>query len=168
MDRLLAFAVLGGILLWPVAHTPGQELETPAAAVGDEKPAESMEVAAENRSSRCNCSRGTCCHQCRIDWKTLPGSIRPMNRPGNFPIPPTGCGYYSFSDALHGTCRDKPAKNGYPSFALMPPAFFDTDFRYLESTPVCKRSFSEKLKRRQIGDCMTFSTGGQFLGAIHG
>ena len=161
MDRLLAFALLGGTLLWPLAEAPGQDWETPAPIVLEDKPSGSVDAFAEKKSAKCDCSRRTCCHQC-IDWKTLPGSIRPMNRPGNFPIPPTGSGYYSFSDALHGNCRTKPAKNGYPRFALMPPAFFDADFRYLESKPFCKRTFSEKLKRRRLGDSMTFSTGGQF------
>ena len=162
MDRLLAFALLGVTLLCPMAQAPCQELPTQAAAVEEAKLAEAIHVAAEKKPAKCDCSRKTCCHQRLIDWKTVPGSIRPMNRPGNFSIPPTGCGYYSFSDALHGNCRDKPAKNGYPRFALMPPAFFDADFRYLESKPFCERTFSEKLKRRQLGDCMTFSTGGQF------
>ena len=162
MDRLLAVAVLGGVLFLPVAKAPCQELETPAATVGEDNPAVSMDVAAETRPAKCNSSRKTCCHQCCIDWKTVPGSIRPLHRPGNFPVPPTGCGHYSFCDALHGICRNKPVKNGYPRFALMPPAFFDADFRYLESKPLCKRNFSEKLKRRRLGDCMTFSTGGQF------
>jgi hypothetical protein len=162
MDRLLAFALLAGALLWPVAVAPGQELKTPAAAIGQDEPADTMDVAAEQKSAKCNCARRTCCHGCCIDWKSVPGSIRPLHRPGDFPIPPTGCGYYSLSDALHGICRDKPRKNGYPRFALMPPAFFDADFRYLESMPLCDRNFSEKLKRRQLGDCATFSTGGQF------
>jgi hypothetical protein len=117
---------------------------------------------ATENCAKCYCSRSTCCHGQCIDWKTVPGSIRKMHRPGHFPIRPTDCGYYSFADALHGTCRDKPRKNGYPPFALMPPAFFDADFRYLESMPYSDRTLAEKLKRWQLSDCMTFSTGGQF------
>ncbi|MGB6042321.1 MAG: alginate export family protein [Pirellulales bacterium] len=85
-----------------------------------------------------------------------------MPRPGNFPIPRTGCGYYSLLDQLMGTCRDKPPKSGYPPFALMAPGFFDADFRYVESLDYNERTLAEKLKRMHVTDGLTFSTGGQF------
>ncbi len=149
-------------MLWQIPLADGQELGIPDVAISDDEPAEMMDVAGEGESSaNCDGSRSTCCHGNCIDWKTVPGSIRPLPRPGNFPIPPTGCGYYSLTDSMHGICRDKPSKNGYPAFALIPPSFFDADFRYVESIPYCDRTFSEKLKRWQLSDCMTFSTGGQ-------
>lgn len=162
MDRLLACAFLVGTVIWPGAQTSGQDVATPAAVSGEDKPADLVDAAAEHTPDGSDRSRKTCCHHRLIDWQTVPGSMRPMPRPGNFPIPPTGCGYYSLSDAWHGIHRDQPIKNGYPRFALMPPSFFEADFRYLESVPLCKRSFSERLKRRQLSDCLTFSTGGQF------
>jgi len=102
----------------------------------------------------------TCCNGELVDWTKVPGSIYPMARPGNFPIPPTGNGYYSLADRLHGECRDKAPKSGYPAFALMPPSFFDADFRYVDSMPCMDRSIVEQLKRIHLNDCWTFSTGG--------
>lgn len=85
-----------------------------------------------------------------------------MPRPGNFPIRYTGPGYYSFCDELTGSYRNKPPQSGYPPLAMMPPSFFDADFRYVESIPYDDRTFVEKLKRMAVTDCLTFSTGGQF------
>jgi hypothetical protein len=113
-------------------------------------------------SLACECARSACCCGHYVDWTAIPQTIRPMPRPGNFPIPRTGCGYYSLFDQLTGTNRDKPPKSGYPRFALMPPSFFDADFRYVESLPHDERTFAEKLKRIPVTDCLTFSTGGNF------
>ncbi len=108
----------------------------------------------------CECSRTACCCGRYVDWKTVPGSIRPLPRPGNFPIPPTGCGYYSMWDQLTGTAREKAPPSGYPNFALMQPSFFDADFRYVESLPYGDQTWVERLKRIPLTDCLTFSTGG--------
>lgn len=121
-------------------------------------------VSTGDQAGSCGCCNNggcnSCCGHC-IDWQKVPGSIRKMHRPGLFPIRPTNCGYYSLADALHGTCRNNPGKNGYPPFAMMPPSFFDADFRYLESVPEFDQSFSERLKRLQLTDNIKFSTGGQ-------
>jgi hypothetical protein len=108
-----------------------------------------------------DCGRTTCCCGECVDWKTVPGSIRPAPRTGFFPILPAGPGYYSLCDRLTGTCRDKPPKSGYPLYAMMPLPFYDADFRYVESLPCEERTLVEQMKRIPCGDCWTFSTGGQ-------
>ena len=110
----------------------------------------------------CDAPRSACCCGHSVDWSKVPGSIRPMPRLGHFPIPPTGCGYYSLCDQLAGTRREQAPASGYPAFFAMPPSFFDADFRYLESNRTGERTFVEELKRIPLGDCLTFSTGGQF------
>ena len=167
MDRCalspLALVLFAAIGLCQAAFVAGQEMVITEVVVGKDESVDRLAAAPDVKpSAKCDGSRSTCCCGRCIDWKTVPGSIRPLHRPGDFIVPPTGCGYYSLTDALHGICRDKPRKNGYPPFALMPPSFFDADFRYVESLPICDRTFSEKLKRWRLSDCVTFSTGGQF------
>jgi hypothetical protein len=110
----------------------------------------------------CDFGRTSCCCGHCVDWTQVPGSIRPMPRPGHAPMPPMGSGFYSVGDWLTGTCRDKPPKSGYPRFAPMPLSFYDADFRYVESLCYDERTLVEKLKRIAVTDCVTFSTGGQF------
>jgi hypothetical protein len=107
--------------------------------------------------------RVTCCHGCEVNWAKIPATVRPVARTGNFNIPPApGPGYYSLWDFATGECRAKPPKSGYPSFVLMPPSFFDADFRYVETLDPDERTLVEKLKRIPLNDCLMFSTGGQF------
>ena len=167
MDRsrwiCLCHALLAGFVLSQSPVAIGQEVHVPEAVnLQDESADQLDDLPQAELPPPSDCSRETCCCGRCVDWKTVPGSIRPLHRPGNFTVPPTGCGYYSLTDALHGNCRDKPRKNGYPPFAMMPPSFFDADFRYVESLPHCDRTLSEKLKRWQLSECVTFSTGGQF------
>lgn len=103
----------------------------------------------------------TCCRGECIDWSKLPGSIRPMPRAGNFPVPPTGPGYYSLLDQRHGCCRKKPPQSPYGSFALMPSSFFDADFRFVDAIDPSERTLVERLKRIPLNDCWMMSTGGQ-------
>lgn len=110
-------------------------------------------------------SGGDSCPKCGrkhgpVDWKKVPGSIRAIPRTGNFPIAPTGPGYYTLVDRLSDNCRKKQIPSGYPAFALMPPSFFDADFRYVESLDPAKRTLVEDLKRIHVGDNFLFSTGG--------
>ena len=116
------------------------------------------------RPPACTCKQSctTCCCGCCVDWSNVPFAIRPMPRPGNFPVPPSGPGYYSLMDCLTDTCREKRPPSGYAPLALMPPSFFDADFRYVESLGFGQRTFVEKLKRMHLNDCLMFSTGGQF------
>lgn len=101
------------------------------------------------------------CQACVEDdiRKKLP-LVRTPARPGFFPILPTGRGYYSLADVLNGECREGPPKYGYPRFALMPPSFFDIDFRYLDDPKNTDHDFFDPLKRVRIGDDWLFSTGG--------
>lgn len=95
------------------------------------------------------------------DWSNVP-AICPMPRPGNFSIPPGGPGFYSAADWICGNQRQSPPPTGYPRFALMPPSFFDADFRYVDALDPSDRTLVERLKRIRLHDRWMFSTGGQF------
>ena len=95
------------------------------------------------------------------DWSQVPAICR-MPRPGNFSIPPSGPGYYSAADWISGNQRQSPPPSGYPRFAMMPPSFFDADFRYVDDLDPSDRTLVERLKRMQLNDRWMFSTGGQF------
>ena len=104
----------------------------------------------------------TCCHGRLIDWSKYPATIHPMPRPGIFPIPPTGPGYYSAWDQLTGQCRPAQPKSGYAPFAINAWPFFDADWRYVEGIPFEDRTIVEKFKRLHCNDCMMLSIGGEF------
>ena len=105
----------------------------------------------------------TCCHGRAIDWSKYPETIRPMPRPGIFPIPPTqGPAYFSAWDQFTGQCRQAPPKSGYAPFAINAWPFFDSDWRFVESIAPADRTLVEKLKRIHVNDCLMFSTGGEF------
>jgi hypothetical protein len=106
----------------------------------------------------------TCCCGRLVDWSKIPLTIRPMPRPGDFPIPPAGPGYFTLWDQMEGNWRAKAPPSGYLPFALMPPSYFDADFRYVESLDYDDRTFVEQLKRMHLNDCLMFSTGGQVWG----
>ncbi len=111
--------------------------------------------------------RMTCCWGEPVEWSKIPAWICPFPRPGFFPNPPNEPGYFTVADSLHGNCQEKRPPSGYPPFALMPPSFFDADFRYVESKPQEERSLIERLKRIPVSDCMMFSTGGQAWVRFH-
>jgi Alginate export len=112
-----------------------------------------------NPERRCE----TCCHGRLIDWSKYPATIRPMPRPGDFPIPPPpGPGYYSLWDQVMGNCRKAPPKSGYAPFCINAWPFFDADWRFVESIPPCERTCVEKLKRIHVNDCLLYSTGGEY------
>lgn len=94
-------------------------------------------------------------------WEKVP-PVRVFPRLGNFPNPPAGAGYYSVKDCLEGNFREAPPRFPYPAFALMPPSFFDADFRYLESPKNTQFDCFDPLKRVHLGCDWWFSTGGQF------
>lgn len=180
------FATLAGSYLFPTLPAWSQQdagVDRPA-AVGQfsdaDLPTDLVATAAADNADvlgggpcTCDACRGkagapagkgcpSCCHGREIYGSKIPGSIRPPIRPGNFGIPPTGPGYYSLWDAVTDQWHDKPPKSGYPSFALMPPSFYDADFRYVDALAPGDRTLVESLKRIQINDCWRFSTGGQF------
>jgi hypothetical protein len=97
------------------------------------------------------------------DHRLVEGSCHlPDAASGNFAIPPSGPGYYSMADWIGGNWRERPPRSGYPPFALMPPSFFDADFRYVDALDPSERTLVERLKRMQVHDHMMFSTGGNF------
>src|SRR5262245_66546 len=83
-------------------------------------------------------------------------------RPGLFPIFPTDPGYYSAADCLHGEYRQKPPPFPWGRTSLKPFPFYDVDFRYLDKPDNTYFMWSDVLKRREVGDCWLFSTGGEF------
>lgn len=157
-----AFVVLS--TLCSSAQILADQLEAAAAEVPQRLTSvhRELETLGGDAYAKCDCARSACCCGHDVDWTKVPGSIRPMPRPGNFPVPRTGHGYYSVCDQITGTYRDAPPKSGYFPFALMPPAFFDVDFRYVEGLDDSERTLVEKLKRIPLNDCLTFSTGGNF------
>lgn len=100
--------------------------------------------------------------QSSAEWAQTPRSIRPGSRPGNFSVPPQGVGYYSLSDLVTGNCREKPPQSGYVPFGFMPSSLYDADFRFVDKLDPASRTWVERLKRIELGDCWLFSTGGQF------
>jgi hypothetical protein len=55
--------------------------------------------------------------------------------------------------------QEAAPKNAYPPFALMPPSFFDADFRYVDA-PGYQPTWLEQLHRIHIGDDWMVGTGG--------
>lgn len=96
-----------------------------------------------------------------VDWKKVP-PVRVYPRTGDFPVPPTGPGYYSLHDWLTCNYREAPPKFPYFRFALMPPSFFDSDFRYLDDPNNTDYDWSDFLHRIHLGDNWLFATGGNF------
>ncbi len=88
-------------------------------------------------------------------------TARALQRPGFFPVPPTGPGYYSLFDALTGNYREGPPKYPYPRSAINPSPFFETDWRYLADPNNTDTDVFDPLKRVRIGDNWLFSTGGE-------
>ncbi len=115
-----------------------------------------------SQRKRCACGAGnaTCCVGSAVDWSRIPPAARPMPRPGNFWIWPSGENYYSLDDHWRGKRREKPPVYGYPRFAFMPPSFFDADWRYVDAIDPSKRTLVEKMKRIHVGDHLLFATGG--------
>jgi len=95
-----------------------------------------------------------------FNFKNVP-PVWPMPRPGFWPNPPKGYGYYSLLDQLRDEPRDAPPKNGYPPSPAMPFSFFNADFRYLDDPKYASHNYSDALKRIHLGDDWLFSTGGQ-------
>lgn len=107
------------------------------------------------------------CTDCEpFNFKKVP-PVRPATRPGMFPIPPSGAGAYNLLAALRG--QDSPAapKFGYPPFGLMPPSFFDADFRYLDDPKTPPQNVLDRMKRIPIGDDWLLSVGGQTMTRYH-
>ncbi|MBM4069079.1 MAG: hypothetical protein FJ271_09065 [Planctomycetes bacterium] len=93
-------------------------------------------------------------------WETVP-PIHIFPRLGNFPMLPSGPGYYSLLDHCRGDFRQARPKFPYPSFVIMPFPFFDADFRYLDNPKNQEFDWSDCLHRIHCGDCWLFNTGGE-------
>src|SRR5262249_49785809 len=95
-------------------------------------------------------------------WELNP-PVRIVPRVGNFPILPSGPGYYSARDWVRGEYRDKPPPFPYGPVSLCIFPFFDADFRYLDNP---KNTYYDPIfdafHRIHLGDCWLFSTGGDF------
>jgi len=94
-------------------------------------------------------------------WNKVP---RPAAFPkvGFFSVPPTkGPGYYTLSDLLSGTNRDNLPPSPWPAIGLLPPSFFDLDYRKVDP-PGEDRTFPvlDEMKRIPLGDHWMLSTGG--------
>jgi Alginate export len=96
---------------------------------------------------------------CGFDWSKVP-PVRIFPRPGNFPILPSGPGYYSLLDVVTGNYREAPPKFPYSSSAIMPPPLYEADFRYLDDPKNTQFDPFDVLHRIHIGDNFLFSTGG--------
>jgi hypothetical protein len=79
-------------------------------------------------------------------WANTP-AIQPFPRLGMFLVPPTGPGYYSGIDLLHGNLRDKPPTLAYPAAGFAPPSGFDYDYRYLDKPDYVSTDPLDAIKR---------------------
>lgn len=169
-EDLGQFLVTTGSQATPLGEAPRveevswSESSASPAACGCSCPA--CQGKASTPSPTCTCK--TCCHGLLIDWSKYPETIRPMARPGFFPIPPTqGPDYYSAWDEITGQCRNAMPKSGYAPFAINAWPFFDADWRYVDAIPPEDRTLVESLKRMHLTDCLLFSTGGEYWNRYH-
>ncbi len=95
----------------------------------------------------------------RSNWiDKLP--YRPIPPLGNYPILPSGPGYYSLLDVLTGHYRQEPPRSAYPLYALMRNSMFDADFRYLDDPSYVSEDFFDRFHNVHVGDWL-LGTGGQ-------
>ncbi|MFO0864625.1 MAG: alginate export family protein [Gemmataceae bacterium] len=97
---------------------------------------------------------------CGFNFKKYP-VVRKNAPAGNFPVAPTGPGYYSLRDVFTGQYREAAPKSAWPPFALMSPSFYDADFRFLDDPKNCSDDPLDRLHRIRVCDNLLFSTGGQ-------
>ncbi|MFO0938761.1 MAG: alginate export family protein [Gemmataceae bacterium] len=94
-------------------------------------------------------------------WENTP-PIQPFPRQGNFMISPSGPGYYTLFDAIHGRYLNERSKNPYLQWGQNANPLFNVDFRYLDDPKYQSVDPFDPLKRIHLGDNWLFSTGGEF------
>lgn len=157
LRKFLAGATLatGGLAF---AQTPAPIVEYVPAA--DTKPAEPVAPPAATPALAPAAPCDTSATACGPDWSKIP-RVRPFPRIGNFPVPPTGPGYYSLLDQFRSEPLQGPPKYPYPRFGLIQPSFFDVDnFAYLDDPNNTEHDLFDPLKRIRLGDNWLFTTGG--------
>ncbi|MBO0700584.1 MAG: alginate export family protein, partial [Zavarzinella sp.] len=97
---------------------------------------------------------------CPNPWASVP-VIQPLPRVGFFLVPPTGPGYYSFEDLLHGNCREKPPAYPFPPLALQASSNFDADYRYLDKPDNTQTDPFDVVKRMHPTPDTMVTIGGQ-------
>ncbi len=93
-------------------------------------------------------------------WETTP-PIQPFPRQGNFFISPTGPGYYTLADFLHGRYSEKRPKDPFLQWGQNANSSFNLDFRYLDDPKNQEHDVFDPLKRIHLGDDWLLSTGGE-------
>jgi len=91
-------------------------------------------------------------------WETVP-PIQPFPRAGNFSIAPSGPGYYTLFDHLHGRKLEARPKYPYLQWGQNANPFFNVDFRYLDDPKNKEHDLFNPLKRIHLGDDWLLSTG---------
>lgn len=94
-------------------------------------------------------------------WATHP-QYTPYPRTGNFPIPPSGPGYYSLRDVCEGNFRENPPKFPFPPVSLDFFPFFDANYNYIDDPKNTQLDWLDCLKRIHPNDCWLLSFGGEF------
>jgi hypothetical protein len=93
-------------------------------------------------------------------WESVPITI-PTPRIGWFAIPPSGPGFYSAADVLFDRSRESAPPRPFPPTSANPLPFFDANYKYLDDSPVSRRAFFDRLKRRHPGSNWMGSFGGE-------
>ncbi len=156
---MLALLILsGGVLAQaPPSHTPPGGHPGPTPLSGGEPTSPALQ-AATKPADDAGCKE---CPKPPAWWEKVP-PIQPFPRPGWFPNPPTGPGFYSLLDQLNGEWREKPPAYPYPRFSLAQMSFFDIDWSYLDKPTNTELDFFDCLKRRRLlDDCVMVTAGGE-------
>src|SRR5262249_7814378 len=155
--ELLAPAPVTAAPLSPVLGLPADE--KPPAPPPDALPPSTQPPAAAEGS--CASADQVCGRADRA--KDVP-PVAVFPRPGWFPNPPTGPGYYTLCDQLVGEWRQKPPKYPYSRTSIQPQSFFDIGWRYLDDPKNTEHDFFDCLKRVRCGpdDLFMLTIGGEF------
>jgi hypothetical protein len=94
-------------------------------------------------------------------WETVPTTIVPYPRTGNFYIAPSGPGYYTLFDFLQNHELPERPRNPYLQWGQNANPFFNVDFRYLDAPNNTETFLGDSLKRIHLGDDWLLSTGGE-------